>query len=315
MEFYLFSKYVQETVKDVSDEAPVETIHNLVFRSEPEEKKFPIYRSKFSKQVREEIKKRKECHKTFGLPKEMLAPTKLKKGSRRVVRPDVDKTKPDLPLKMKVPTREEWNNPAHREHTNFLLRNMIKAVRLKPPQGPSRAFDPASGRRYHACNLLAPKFSLKEDFGKVPKYLEERKRHLAEEAEARRKQEEEKRKIEEENELLSADEEEDTGRDTRISGQLEKKKKREPIFRLVPQEERNELLLGLKKAWEELTKEFKLLPTVVDSVPMVKKKHNLEQILDKIERDIDLLERHQYIYVYKNDVPCCKDFNRRQTYI
>ncbi|XP_014278516.1 enkurin isoform X2 [Halyomorpha halys] len=293
-------------------EGPTETIHNLVFRSEPEEKKFPIYQSKFSKQVREEIKKKKECHKTFGLPKELLVPTPLKKGSRRVVRPEVDKTKPELPPKMKVPTRGEWNQPAQREHSNFLLRNMIKAVRLKPPQGPSRAFDTASGRRYHACNLLMPKFTLREDFGKVPKYLKERKRHLAEEAENRRKQEEERKQIEEETELLSADEE-DGFRGSTLSNQ--ERKKREPIFRLVPQEERNELLIGLKKAWEELTKEFKLLPTIVDSVPMVKKKRNLEQILEKIERDIDLLERHQYIYVYKNESPCCKDFKRRQTYL
>lgn len=63
-----------------------------------------------------------------------------------------------------------------------------------------------------------------------------------EEAEARRKQEKEKRLMEEENEILSADEEEDVRFSTQL-GDAREKKKREPIFRLVPQEERNDLLL------------------------------------------------------------------------
>lgn len=63
-----------------------ESIKDLVFRLEPEEvRRVPMYRSKLSSFVRQNIKKTKDCHRTMGLPKEMLTPKPFKKGSRKVI--------------------------------------------------------------------------------------------------------------------------------------------------------------------------------------------------------------------------------------
>lgn len=57
------------------------------------------------------------------------------------------------------------------------------------------------------------------------------------------------------------------------------------------------LAQGLKQNWEELQKEFQLLPMVTDTVPKIKRKVQLEKRLKELEKDIDLIERNPIIYV------------------
>lgn len=71
-----------------------ESIQHLLFREEPKEIKFPMYRSKFSSKVREEEKRRKLCHQTMGFPSDYpRTPPEdfLKKRTRMVRRPVVGK--------------------------------------------------------------------------------------------------------------------------------------------------------------------------------------------------------------------------------
>lgn len=68
-----------------------EDIRNLIYQAPPPDEKFPMYHSKFSKKVREDTKKVKSCHKTFGYAEVPLDPPSnfLKKKTRMVRRPFV----------------------------------------------------------------------------------------------------------------------------------------------------------------------------------------------------------------------------------
>lgn len=57
----------------------------------------------------------------------------------------------------------------------------------------------------------------------------------------------------------------------------------------------------MKKKWEEMMKQFQALPFLTDTPPKAKRKAKMEQDLKQLEKDIDLIERHDYIYVYSDD--------------
>lgn len=68
-----------------------EDIRKLIPKEAPPEEKFPMYHSKFSKKVREDVKKFKDCHRTMGYAEVQLDPPDkfLKKKTRIVQRPCV----------------------------------------------------------------------------------------------------------------------------------------------------------------------------------------------------------------------------------
>lgn len=57
----------------------------------------------------------------------------------------------------------------------------------------------------------------------------------------------------------------------------------------------------MKENWKELQKQYQLLPILTDTIPKINRKLNLEKELAQIEKDISLLEKHPYIYVYDED--------------
>lgn len=61
--------------------------------------------------------------------------------------------------------------------------------------------------------------------------------------------------------------------------------------------ERLIILDGLKTNWEQLHHEFQCLSVVIDTVPKKLRKERLEGEMKKLERDIDIFERHNAIYV------------------
>eukprot|EP00051_Salpingoeca_urceolata_P005669 m.75685 g.75685 ORF g.75685 m.75685 type:complete len:232 (+) comp14489_c0_seq1:212-907(+) len=111
----------------------------------------------------------------------------------------------------------------------------------------------------------AKKFTQKEDFGRVPDYLRQRKQEEQSRFEATQKQIQE----------MQAD----TG-----------------MYR-IPDQERVELLSGMKKNFETLRREYLNLPVLVDTPNKKSKKLRLEEQLAVLESDIDKLERHSVIYV------------------
>lgn len=70
-----------------SEDISNEDIRHLVFRTEPEEVKYPMYMSKFREQAQQEMKKGRDCHRTMGYAhgfKTCPPDNYLKKKSRKV---------------------------------------------------------------------------------------------------------------------------------------------------------------------------------------------------------------------------------------
>ncbi|XP_078272279.1 enkurin isoform X3 [Rhinoraja longicauda] len=54
---------------------------------------------------------------------------------------------------------------------------------------------------------------------------------------------------------------------------------------------------GLKQNWEELNHSFQGLSILIDTVSKQNHKERLETKMKKLEQDIDLIERHKFIYI------------------
>ncbi|CAG9859272.1 unnamed protein product [Phyllotreta striolata] len=76
----------------------------------------------------------------------------------------------------------------------------------------------------------------------------------------------------------------------------------QPICKYLTKHRRTELLDGMKQNWEELQKQFQGLSICTDILPKILRKSKLEKQLRQLERDIVLVERHPYIYVYDDEI-------------
>ena len=68
-------------------------------------------------------------------------------------------------------------------------------------------------------------------------------------------------------------------------------------LRTMTDGEREAILNGLKQNWDELHHKFQSLSVVTDTIPKRIKKEKLENEMKALEKDIDLLQRHQLIYI------------------
>ena len=104
-----------------------------------------------------------------------------------------------------------------------------------------------------------------QDFGKTPEYLSRRK--------------DEMRKAQEEYDAYVAEH------------------FRRGAMRKLTEEERNEILGGLKANWEYLHHEYQGLSVVTDTAPKKNRKERMEAEMKQLERDIETIEKHRVIYI------------------
>ena len=57
----------------------------------------------------------------------------------------------------------------------------------------------------------------------------------------------------------------------------------------------------MKRKWDEMMKTFQRLPFLTDTPPKAKRKSKLEKDLLQLEKDIEIIQRHPYIYIYSDD--------------
>ena len=69
------------------------------------------------------------------------------------------------------------------------------------------------------------------------------------------------------------------------------------MMQQLSEEERRDILDGLKTNWEQLHHEFQCLSVVIDTVPKKLRKERLESEMKQLERDIEIFERHSAIYI------------------
>ena len=60
---------------------------------------------------------------------------------------------------------------------------------------------------------------------------------------------------------------------------------------------RQALLAGLKANWEDLHHQYQGLSVITDTAPKKARKERMEAEMKQLEKDIELLERHNRLYV------------------
>ncbi|EDS42486.1 conserved hypothetical protein [Culex quinquefasciatus] len=252
-----------------------ENIYNVEKKPPERPPKPPLYHSRFEHQVRRETKSCKDAHRTMGYAK---VPTQkpdefLKKNCG--VRYRATKSAPvrlcgPANHKPPVPKKDEVAKATAitPKCVDFKVENIRKVVNTSPKKVRSRYADTRKGD-FHDLEKsgLLPVYKCQPKYGKVPGYLERRKKDL--EAASKRTVEQ------------SADE--------------------KARCEAISQEERLELLKGLKKNWENLQREYQSLPLLIDTVPKMIRKAKLEKGLKELEKDILTIENNPYIYVFDDE--------------
>ncbi len=104
-----------------------------------------------------------------------------------------------------------------------------------------------------------------QEFGKVPTYLVKRKHELKE--------------AQDEYDAYVAD------------------YMRRGAMQQLSQDERDDILSGLKENWEQLHHEYQGLSVVTDTAPKKNRKERMEAEMKQLERDIEMMEKHRIIYI------------------
>ncbi|XP_078390855.1 enkurin [Cetorhinus maximus] len=254
----------------MDEETPRECIYNLLPRSEPPPRHPLKYHSLQRKVVQKDWDSKKSTHKTMGLPKvEPPCPKHhLLKHSKEQTLPERKPYKvPVEGIKSSIPSEK----PIMGLHTkkNFVKTNIVD-VQMSVPKKPVPIL--VDTRRGNKMLLepsgLLPTLLYRKDFGKVPDYL------------IRRTKEEKK-----------AQEEYDAYVKERI---------RQGSMKMLTEDERNSVLSGLKQNWAELNHAYQSLSILIDTISKQLHKERLETKMKKLEQDIDMIEKHKFIYVPQN---------------
>ncbi|XP_034162440.2 enkurin [Pangasianodon hypophthalmus] len=253
---------------------PPESIYNLIPKEEVKSEKAPRYTSKFREQVKQETQQKKASNKTMGPAKvDMPSPDKyLLKHSKE---PKLPEKKPfsnrnDVqPRKPQIPAKTE--QPLMGVHTkrDFVRSNAVENM-MAVPRKPRAAYAHTKhgDKELLENSGLVPKYIKKKDYGQTPEYLSQRQE------EVRRAQEEYDHYV--------------------------KERMKEGAMKQLSEEERQDILDGLKKNWDELHHQYQGLSLITDTVPKKHRKDRLESEMKQLEKDIELIERYKTIYIAKN---------------
>ncbi|KAM5340783.1 enkurin isoform 1-T1 [Glossophaga mutica] len=244
-----------------------ESIYNLIPSDWKEPPQPPRYISIFKRAIKEDMQKSKTAMKTMGPPKVEVPSPKdfLKKHSKEKTLPPKKKFDRTEPKKPPVPLRSDHPVMGVQSEKNFVSSNaadVIMGVAKKPKP---IYVDKRTGDKHDLeTSGLVPKYINKKDYGVTPEYICKRNE-----------------------EIKNAQEE----YDNYIQENL-----RKAAMKRLSDEEREAVLEGLKKNWEEVHKEFQSL-SVFDSMPKKTHKQKLEEKMKQLEHDIGVIEKHKIIYI------------------
>ncbi|KAI5743111.1 hypothetical protein M8J77_014717 [Diaphorina citri] len=250
-----------------------ENVRFLIMKEESDTRQEFKYKSKYADKIRRDYQVVKQGHQTMGYAQVPLNPPSqyLKKHTRPMLKAQVDhhclgrhSPRRTFPGAMDEDLRDKENQTFLKSGTNFVRANVERVGKMLPRQRERRVVDQPGG---HTELDMTPVYVFRKNFGKTPEYIIRRKhqyeRHLREQHTA-------------DTEDISL-----------------------PFYQ-ISEQERLDILQGLKNYWSELQREFQLLPLKIDTEPLKKRKSTLENKLKSLEKDIDLMERHEYIYVMQD---------------
>lgn len=251
----------------------VESIYNLIPRNIEKPPQPPRYHSKFKPVVKDELKQNRSPNKTMG-PAKVAVPTPgefLKKRSKEPQLPDKREFiySDQVVRRPPVPRHDEKPLLGIRTNKNFINTNAVENIMSVTKKPLPKYVDTRNGdNSLLDPSGLVPKYTKKNDYGEVPDYLKKRN------AEVRRAQEE---------------------YDAYIQERMKQGAMKQLTF-----DEREEIINGLKKNWEELHHQYQGLSVVTDTAPKKNRKERMEAEMKQLERDIELIEKHRVIYIANN---------------
>ncbi|KAJ8010104.1 hypothetical protein DPEC_G00071530 [Dallia pectoralis] len=253
---------------------PPESIYNLIPRDEVKTEKPPRYMSKFRTHVRQEKRLNKSSNKTMGPAKvDMPSPEKyLIKHSKEPKLPEkthFSYLDDEILKKPSIPSKVEFPFMGIQTKKDFVKANAYENIMAVPKKPQPIYADTNTGDKQLLKNSgLVPNYIKKKDFGKTPEYLQQRAE------EVRRAQEEYNSYV--------------------------KEHMKQGAMKQLSDDERNQILQGLKNNWGELHHQYQGLSVVTDTTPKKYRKERLELEMKQLERDINLIERYKTIYISNN---------------
>ncbi|XP_023289540.1 enkurin, partial [Orussus abietinus] len=170
-------------------------------------------------------------------------------------------------------------------NVNFRKRNILNVKKSRPRQPKKRYVDTRFGDSHDLePSGLLPIYVFRKDRGK---WLDKKKSDIKKTGS----------KIESAKKWKEMGEK---GIDLKDQDEAEAKRV-QSLCRYITQEQRANLLEGMKKKWDEMMKQFQCLPFLTDTPPKAKRKAKMEEALSQLEKDIEIIQRHPYIYVYSDD--------------
>lgn len=246
-----------------------EHITSLIPQAMPVKVKPPRHVSKYKTAVNAASKLNKSENKTMGPAKVRVSQPEeyLKKSDKAL--PEPQRMAKKESRKPAVPTRYEQNKVAAQTEKDFIKTNAIENITSVPRKPKAEYCDTNTGHKNDLLTSgLVPRYTMKAEFGELPQYLINRNQ-----------------------EVKAAQERYD---------EYVAEEMRARALEQVGDQQRAELLRGLKAKWDDLHQQFQGLSVVTDTAPKKNRKERMEAQMSQLERDIDLLERHSTIYVAKN---------------
>ena len=165
-------------------------------------------------------------------------------------------------MKMDVPSRTEKPVMGLVSDKNFVTANAVEVILSKPKDGKVKSTTSRAGED-------SMRYTQKSDYGRVPQYLTTIKSKIADE----------KARI-----------------DEHIRMQQEAEMAQSQRLVKLSEEERQELLVGLKLKWAEVNEKSQKMTFTLDTPAKRQRKERYEEQLMQFEKDIEMLSRKN-IYV------------------
>ena len=252
---------------------PEESIYNLIPHTPPAVYKPPRYKSIHADRVQKHLKTNKMQTKTMGPARVPQPDTQnyLKKNSKPPKRCPSDEFERDASHKPPVPRHDEHPVMGTKTDKNFIKSNAMENINSTAKKSDPKYVDSQSGTSHTLDpSGLVPKFVMKKEYGKVPGYLERRK-----------------------DEHVQAQESYD---------HFVIEQQKAGALKQLSDKDRESVIEGLKKNWEDLYKQYQRLSVVTDTAPKKARKERLEADMKRLEKDIEVMEGHKVIYVSADDV-------------
>eukprot|EP01112_Ceratiomyxa_fruticulosa_P001446 TRINITY_DN1154_c0_g1_i1.p1 TRINITY_DN1154_c0_g1~~TRINITY_DN1154_c0_g1_i1.p1 ORF type:complete len:244 (-),score=68.78 TRINITY_DN1154_c0_g1_i1:66-797(-) len=230
-----------------------ESIYNLIPKPEETVAKSPLYKTKFAKESGSTSTSSPKKSSTIG-PAKVAPPSPsnfLKKGTSMTA-----STAPMQTMERSIPKQpKEKTKPAVPKRSEKPVMGLItnKNFIKENKSDAAKAGPPPKPEEMD--------YLKKEDYGQVPDYLHEVKAQIGEEQKA----------------------------------ELERTKQREKAarggMRELTEDEKSELISGLRERWDAINKVYAQLPVAIHTVSQKQRKEDMERQLHQIEKDIDRLSK------------------------